>query len=322
LKKLSIVLCILLCVTFFSSPIAAETYSFDVANVLTADHTHSQVLEYFAERLEELSDGQVTVNVFLDGVLGDEREVMEQVQLGNIDLTRTSHAVLTSYVEELETLGLPFIFDDVPHMYQEIEGAYGQHLEDLLEEAGFIVLGWFDYGARSVIATRPVRHPDDLSGLRIRVEEDRMKVEMFEQLGASAVQLPWPDQYSALDSGVIDAAENAPDTIYDARLHEVAEYYSLTEHNIQPTLLYMSSRVFNDLPENIQNKIIEAGRDSVEWIKENQPLAIEEGLTLLEEEGTTIIEDVDRDAFFDKSAPMLDKYYEKYPDLLDLLEAF
>jgi len=309
---------IIFCLTLFiaQTNILAETYNMRIANALTEEHTHSQVLLYFADRVNELTEGQLNAKVYLNGILGDERSVMEQVQMGSIEFTRTGYPVLSGLVPEIDIFGLPYLFDNVDHMYAVIDGPIGKTIEDKLKNEGLIILGWFDYGARSILAKKPIRKPEDLNGLRIRVQESPLNVDTFKAIGASPVPLPYADQYSALDSGVIDGTENAPDTIYDGRFHEVAHYYSLTEHFIQPTVFYMSKSVFDKLPEDIQKAIIQAGEDSVSWIKDHQPAKIEEGLKLMEEEGATIVKDVDKQAFREEVLPLQTEYAEKFSQLL------
>jgi tripartite ATP-independent transporter DctP family solute receptor len=294
---------------------SAEIYNMVVANELTEAHVHSKALAFFSQRVGELTNGRMKLTVHNSGVLGSGRVVMEQLQLGTTQFTRTGHAVLTGVVPEIAIFGLPYLFDDVNHMHKTLEGSLGEYLQKKLEAKGLIVLGWYDYGARSIIAKVPIRRPEDLAGKRIRVQESPLDIKSFQILGASPVPLPWGDQYPALDSGVIDATENAPDTIYDGRFHEVAKFYSLTEHFIQPTPLYMSKIVFDKLPKDLQEKVIQAGKDSVGFIKENQPKKIEEGLRLIQQGGATIIRDIDKQAFRQKTLPVYEEFFKTYPDL-------
>lgn len=291
------------------------TFNMVLGNELTPAHVHSKALDFFAERVADLSDGRIAIEVHHSGVLGGGRVVMEQLQIGATEFTRTGHAVLTGVVPEVNIFGLPYLFKDVNHMHEMLEGELGKYLEEKLEKEGLIVLGWFDYGARSIIAKEPVRKPEDLIGKRIRVQESPLDIKSFQVLGASPVPLPWGDQYPALDSGVIDATENAPDTIYDGRFHEVAKFYSLTEHFIQPTPLYMSKIVYDDLPADLQAAVRQAGKDAVGFIKENQPKRVEEGIRLIEAGGATIIRDIDKEAFRSKTRPVYDEFLRDFPDL-------
>jgi len=297
-----------------------ETYEMVVANVLTGSHTHSMALAHFAERCDELTDGRLELTVHNDGVLGAERVVMEQVQLGSTEFTRTSAAVLTGIVPEIAVFGLPYLFDSVSQMYEALDGDLGNYFKDKLEKEGLLVLGWFDYGARSVIAKEPVRSPDDLVGKRIRVQESPLDVKTFKAFGAAPVPLPWPDQYPALDSGVIDATENSPDTLYDGRFHEVVKYLSLTEHFIQPTVLYVSKIVFEKFPKDIQDAVRQAGKDAVAFVQEHQADRIEERLESLQDEGAIIVEDVNKDAFRAKAVSVYDEFLSEHAELQPFID--
>lgn len=299
---------------------AAESYSFDVANALTPEHTHSQALAEFAGELEELTEGRITAEVFNNGQLGGERVAMEQVQLGATAVTRTGHAVLTNLIPEMELFGLPYLFDDVDEMVSALDGELGEYLTTRMREEGLVVLGWFDYGARSVLATRPVRTPEDMAGLRIRVQSSPIEARAFEVFNAAPVNLPFTDLYSALDSGVIDAVENGPDTLYDQRFYEVAGVFSETAHFIQPTPLYMSAQIFDELPSELQEAVKEAGRAAVQFIRDNQPQAVQDGIDSLEAAGTTMVMDVDRDAFQAAAESLYGEFYGEYPELEPILE--
>lgn len=321
MKKVIMFFLLLVCLN--TGLVGAATHTLTMANAVSEDHTHSQVLIYFAEKLEEYSKGEVEVIFYFDGVLGNEREVREQLQLGNIDMTRTSHAVLQGVVPEISVVGLPFLFNDLDQMYALLEGEMGDKLGDKLAEKGIKLLGWYDYGARHIISTRPIRTIQDMEGLRIRVEEDPLKVRAFRSLGASPIQLPFTDQYEGLNTGIIDGADNATEAIYTMRLYEVANYYALVAHTISPAAFYMSYKVWESLPVDIQNNILEAATSSVEWIKENQAAVIQRTLDSLNEYGMTIIEitGTDREAFREKVLPVLQEYKEMYPDLLgDLVD--
>lgn len=298
-----------------------KSYSFDIANALSSSHTHSKALAYFAERLQELTDGRAVAKVFNDGQLGNERVAMEQLQMGATAITRTGAAVLTGVVPEIELFGLPYLFEDVTDMHKELEGELGEYLSAQMRQNGLVVLGWFDYGARSILGQKPVRKPEDLLGVRIRVQSSPIEAESFKAFGAAPVNLPFGDLYSALSSGVIDAVENGPDTLYDQRFYEVAPVFSETKHFIQPTPLYISAEIYDELPSDIQDAVRQAGKDAVAFIKENQPAAVEKGIADLEAAGTEIVTDVDIEAFRSTAGPLYSDFYKKYPDLTPIIKA-
>lgn len=204
------------------------------------DYPTTKAAEYFAQLVEERSGGQIRIRVFADATLGDEISVFKQMQFGGIDFARASVGTLASFVPEMAVLQLPYLFEDAGHMWRVLDGEIGGELLGTIESADVVGLSWFDAGARNIYTRVPVRSLDDLAGLTIRVQESDFMSRMIRLWGASPIQMPYGEVYSALQTGQIDGAENNWPS-YEATGHyEAAPYYLLDAHCRLPEAMLVS----------------------------------------------------------------------------------
>jgi len=217
----------------------------------------------FARLVNERTNGRIQIQVFPGAQLGEERAVIEQVQFGAIDFTRVSISPLSAFSRNFDALQMPFLYRNADHMWAVLNGPIGDEFLASLTPAGFVGLGWYDSGARSFYnSVRPVRRVADLAGLRIRVQESELMVGLVRALGAVATPMPFGEVYSALQTGVIDGAENNWPSYYSTSHFEVARYFIVNEHTRVPEIIIASKMSMDRLSAADQAIIKQAARDS------------------------------------------------------------
>jgi tripartite ATP-independent transporter DctP family solute receptor len=217
----------------------------------------------FAELVSEYTDGRIKVEVYPQAQLGDEKSCIEQVQFGGIDFTRVSVSPLASFNKELDCLQMPYLYRDETHLWKVLDGEIGQHFLDSMEDSGLVGLCFFDSGARSFYTTKkPIKSVADMKGLKIRVQESDLMMGLVSSLGAVPTPMSYGDVYSALQTGVIDGAENNWPS-YDTSSHfEVAPFYSIDQHTRVPEMLIASSISLEKLSAADVALIKKAAKDS------------------------------------------------------------
>lgn len=236
-----------------------QVYEWSLASVLPESHPVHKSLVFFADEVRQRTNGQINIIVYGGGQLGDQRDYIEGIQLGTIDVAKVSAAPLGQFSDSLQVVSLPFIFRDQAHQHAVLRGEIGQRLMSELEQNGFKGLTFMDSGFRSVTtSTGPVRTPADLRGLKIRVMASAPLIDTINALGATAVPMGQAEVYVALQQTVIDGWENNEPTVIAFNMQEVAKYYSYTRHVSIPDILIMSADSFNALPANLQSALMEA----------------------------------------------------------------
>jgi tripartite ATP-independent transporter DctP family solute receptor len=220
-----------------------EARDFSVTDSQPADHPTVQAIVYMDRLVRDRTQGRHRINIHHAGALGEQRATFEQTRLGAIDMNRTNMDPLASFVGEVNVLGLPFLFRSADHLHKVLDGPIGEELLQRLEPHGFVGLTFYDSGARSVYtAKRPVRTLPELKGLRIRLQQSDLMIEMFKAFGAEPVLLPYTLTRTGLATDLIDAAENNWPSYVVSDHYTVARYYTLTEHSMTPDVLVMSSK--------------------------------------------------------------------------------
>ncbi|MGD1817005.1 MAG: TRAP transporter substrate-binding protein [Pleomorphochaeta sp.] len=218
--------------------------------------------EKFAELVEEYSNGRIKVEVYPQATLGDEKSCIEQVQFGGIDFTRVSISPLASFNPLLNALQMPYLYRNADHMWNVLNGEIGDYFLQSMEDSGFVGLTYFDSGARSFYNTiKPVYTVSDLSGMKIRVQESDLMMGLVEALGATPTPMSYGDVYSALQTGVIDGAENNWPSYDSSNHYEVAKFYSIDQHTRVPEMLLASKTTMDKLSQEDQEIIKRAAKD-------------------------------------------------------------
>ncbi len=260
-----------------------------LGHTLDTKHSVHIAMAYMAKRVDEISEGKLQIEVYPGGVLGSERESLELLQLGSLDFTKVSAAAMEGFVEEYKVFGLPYIFTSKEHSYKVLDGPIGDNMLAKGEEFWLRGLCFYDAGARSFYASRPIHTPADLSGLKIRVMQSITAVEMIRAMGGSATPISWGELYTALQSGVVDGAENNPPSFYLSHHYEVSRYYTLNEHTMIPDVMIMSTHAWNKLTEQERIWLQQAVDESVVVQREEWQKSEDESLRSLAEEGVEII---------------------------------
>ena len=277
---------------------------FKLAHGLDVEHPVHLGMVYMADRLAEKTDGQATIEIFPSEQLGSEREYLEQVQLGCIDMAKSSAAALEQFVPEMAVFGVPYVFRDSDHFWKTAEGPIGAEILSAGEGVGFRGLCYFDAGARSFyVKEKPIHTPADLLDMKIRVQQSKTAMEMVEALGGAPTPIPWGELYTALQQGVVDGAENNPPSFYTSRHWEVCKYYTLDEHALVPDVLLMSRAVWEKLPDFTREALTEAVAESAEYEKELWAKMTAEALEKVQQAGVEVIRP-DKSAFADKVAEL------------------
>jgi len=288
---------------------AADTHPIDYPTVLG-------ILK-MGELLDEWTDGRITIEMYASKQLGEEKETIEQAQIGAIDIVRVSVGPVGEIVPELNVLSLPYLFRSEEHCYKVMDGEIGDELLAKVEEHGFIGLGWYGSGQRSFYNTKkPIRSLADLDGLKFRVMQNEVFVNMVNALGASANPMAYGEVYTALSTGVIDGAENNYPSFYTSSHYEVAKYYTQDEHLRVPEIVLFSKKTWDKLSKEDQELIMKAAAESVPYQREQWTKMAEESFNQLKAAGVDIITEIDKQPFIDAMGPV----YDMYPDLKPWVE--
>lgn len=274
------------------------------------------------DTLTKETNGELTFQYFPGGVLGSEKEVIEQMQVGAVQLSRVSLGIVGPVVPDVNVFNMPFIFRDQQHMRNVIDGPVGDEILDKItnSEFGLVALAWMDGGTRNIYTKKPVRKLEDLKGMKIRVQGNPMFIDMMNAMGGNGIAMDTGEIFSALQTGVIDGAENNPPTLLEHNHFQNAKFYSLTGHLILPEPIVMSKITWEKLTPDQQTLVKKAAKaaqaeERVLWDKKSA--ASEEKLKAA---GVEFIE-VDKKPFYDATAPVREKYGAKYADLIKKIEA-
>jgi len=310
------ILCLLLTMCMPLHVTAQEkTIKLKLGTVTPAKHAYNVGAREFAERIKDATGGAVDIRVFPGGQLGKgEREVLEGMQIGNIDLAVTATGPISGFSPSMMVLDLPFLFRDYKHVDAVLDGTIGRKLLDDLEKSGLKGLAFLENGFRNFTnSARPLLKPDDFKGLKFRTMENPVHLDSVRQLGAQAVPMSWGEVYTSLQTKVIDGQENPIAIIHAYKLNEVQKYLSLTGHFYSPAPLTMSLRKFNSLTSEWQTLFIKTAVEVAAF--ERKIIRDNEQKQLKDLEAWAMdIKVVDKSIFFRSMKPVYDKYIKQYPD--------
>lgn len=291
----------------------------DAQRTINLGHTLSDSSHYsigadaFAETLEELSDGQFTVREHPAGSLGGERDMIEGLQIGTVDVVITSTGPLGNFVPETYVLDLPFLFEDYEHARAVLDSEIGEDLLAMMGEHDLVGLAWSENGFRHLTNSRnPVREPEDLDGLKIRTMENQVHMNAFRELEASPTPMAFPELFTALQQGTVDAQENPITVITATKFWEVQDYLSLTGHVYSPAAILTSPILWEELSEEERGWFQEAADASAEATREEVSRLETEGIERLREEGMEVITDIDKEPFQEQIQPVYEAFEERY----------
>jgi tripartite ATP-independent transporter DctP family solute receptor len=281
-----------------------------------------EAIQRMGKKLETATNGRISIQMFPSMQLGGEKEMIEQAQVGALQIARISVGAMGPVVDELNVFNLPFIFRDEAHMRKVIDGPIGEKLLNDISaspQSRLIALGWMDAGTRSVYANKPVTKPADLKGMKIRMMGNPIFVETMNAMGGNGVAMGFNELYSAMQTGVVDGAENNPPTILAQNHYQVAKVYSLTGHLIIPEIFVFSKRTWDTLSKEDQALVRKFSREAQLEQRQLWDAYTGEAVTKLKAAGVQFV-DVDKKLFYDATKPVRDKYGSKYAALLKQIE--
>lgn len=239
------------------------------AEIQAQDYPTTQAAYKFAELVEQKTGGRIHIDVYHGGQLGDEKATIEQLVFGAIDFTRVSISPLSEFDKSLNVLSLPYLYKDAAQMWRVLDGDIGERFLTNVESAGLVGLSWYDAGARNFYnSKRPVTKLEDLKGLKIRVQESQIMMNMVSALGASATPMAYGEVYSGLQTGVIDGAENNWPSYDSVSHYEVAKYYCLDEHSRVPEMQLVSKITWDKFSDEDKKIIKECALESAKIERE------------------------------------------------------
>ncbi|QMT16563.1 DctP family TRAP transporter solute-binding subunit [Planococcus maritimus] len=300
----------------------SETYTIRLAHLVPEEQSSHVAAVDFKEKLEAESDGRLKVELYPNGQLyGSDREAIEAVQLGNIEMTIPAVAAMASFNEKFQVFDLPFLFNNNEAAYKALDGDLGKELMDDLESNGLKGLVFGENGFRHVSNNEgPIEKPEDMEGLKMRTLESPLHTDTFNAFGANASPFAFGELYTALQQGTYDAMDCPISLYYTNKFYEVQDYLTLTGHVYAATSLLMNDDFYNELPEDLQELLMEASEEFRTQQRELAQQQDTEFMDQLEAEGMQIndLTDEQRDAFREAAAPVYEKYEGQIgADLID-----
>lgn len=329
-KILSLLICIMMVTALFagcqkSEPQSAESTSSEpitlkLAHVVNEKDGFHAAAEKFKALVEEKTNGQVKIELYPNATLGDERTLLEGMQMGTVDMGIITNGPIANFVEEMAVFEMPFLFSSPEEAYKVLDGPIGKEILDKLEGANLKGLAYAERGFRNLTnSKKPVLTPADIDGLKVRVMENPVYLDTFKALKANAVPMAWTEALTALQQGTIDGQENPVNVIYSYKLYETQKYLSMTRHTYAPATFVMSLAKFKDLSEDIQQILQASAQEAAEYERnlnaENEQIQIED----LKANGMEIVEP-DLAPFKAAITSVYEKYGAQYGDYIERIQ--
>lgn len=306
-------------------PVAAQAQSMvlKAADVHPAGYPNVVAVENMGKKLEAATQGRLKIQIFPGGVLGGEKEMIEQTQFGAINILRTSLGPVGTVVPEVNVFNMPFVFRSQDHMRAVIDGAIGDELLAKISAspAKLVAIGWMDGGSRSLYTKKPVRSPADLKGQKVRMMGNPLFVDTMNAMGGNGISMGYGEVFTALQTGVVDGAENNAPSFFTSNHYSTgAKFYTQTNHLIIPELLVVSKVTWDKLSKDDQALLKRFGREAQLEQRALWDKSVEDYTAKLRAAGVEFI-NVDTKAFYDATAPVRAKYGANYADLMKRIEA-
>ncbi|MBC7682158.1 MAG: TRAP transporter substrate-binding protein, partial [Ferruginibacter sp.] len=288
----------------------AAARNFRSADVHSKEFPTNMAVKYMGEQLSKATDGKGNIKVFGDSSLGGEKDTVEQVKIGAIDMVRVSLASFNGIIPESMVPSFPFIFRDIEHFRKAIYGAEGDKILASFDKAGFIGLALYESGSRSMYSKKPIKSVADMKGMKVRVQQSDLAVSMVTAMGASPAPMPMAEVYSGLKTGLVDAAENNIPSYEEAKHYESAGFFSETMHVMTPEVLVFSKKVWDTLTPAEQVALRKAAKESVPYYVTLWDAKEKDAKAAVLKGGAKIIpaSDIDKKSFVEAEKPVWDKF--------------
>lgn len=299
-----------------------KAYTFQVGHVVTTDHSYHLALEKFAEEVDKNSDGKIKIEIFPSGQLGNERDLVEGLTMGTIDMALSNSGNLASFIDSYQVFDLPFLFRDNEHAHKVLDGEIGQNALNSLNEIGIQGLANWENGFFSLWnSKRAIENPEDFKGLKIRANDNPIHIDSYDALGASAITMGWGEVYTAIQNGTVDGVSVSIPSMYTAKIQEVAPYISTSSEFYVTVILMMNKNKFDNLPEDLQKVLVEAAQEVTSYQREINADMEKEFIEDLKENGFEVTHP-DKQKMKDASwQPVYDKYAEDLgKDIIDSIQ--
>jgi len=310
------------CFALPSAGVAQPKQVWKASDVHPLGYPTVEAIVRMGKKLEAQTGGRYSIQMFPSMQLGGEKEMIEQAQVGALQIARISVGAMGPVVDDLNVFNMPFIFRDEQHMRKVIDGPIGQELLERTSNAPtsrLVVLGWMDAGTRNVYSNKPVTKPADLKGMKIRMMGNPLFVETMNAMGGNGVAMGFNELYSALQTGVVDGAENNPPTLLAQNHYQVSKVYSLTGHLIIPEIFVFSKRNWETLPKADQDLVKKLSREAQLEQRQLWDAYVGEAESKLKAAGIQFVS-ADKEAFYKATQPVRDKYGAKYSALLKRIQ--
>ena len=293
--------------------IRAAEFDLVEAHTTTQDHPYTLGMVRFAQLVRERTSGRVDIRIHHSRQLGDERQVVEGLQLGTVHLAVSSTGPLGGFVPDINVLDLPFLFRDASHAYKVLDGDIGRGLLEKFEAVGIKGLAFWENGFRHITtAKKPITRPTDLKGLKIRVMENRVHQAAFRQLGADATPMAWGEVFTSLQQGLLDAQENPIPIVSTFKLYEVQKFLALTGHVYSPAPVLLGKKSWDRMPSDIQKILLDTAVEVAKIQRQLNRTQEQKQLGELKAKGMTVVEEPDRAAFREAMKPVFEQFQGQF----------
>ena len=285
-----------------------------LGHVAPPEQPYAKAAVKFAELVKQYTGGNVQIQIFPSSLLGDQRDLLEGVQLGSVDITLTSSAILSGFLPRTLVFDLPFIFRDAEHVYKVVDGPLAKEIYAGDEQKKMKVIDTWENGFRDISNNkRPIEKPDDMKGIKIRVMENKMYIEMFKALGAEPTPMARGELFTALQTGTVDAQDNPIGQTYTSRFYEVQKYITLSGHTYSPEPVVFSLATWKKIPANYQAAILKASAEAAKYNRELDATLQQGYIEKCQEKGmiVTILSPQQKKMFQEKMMPVWDMFADK-----------
>lgn len=292
----------------------AETLNLKLGHVAPEAQPYAKAAVKFADLVKQYTDGNVQIQIFPNSLLGDQRDLLEGLQLGSVDIALTSSAVLASFMPKVQVFDLPFMFRNAEHVYKVVDGPLAKEIYAGDESKKMKVIGTWENGFRDISNNKhPIEKPDDMKGIKIRVMENKLYIEMFKALGAEPTPMARGELFTGLQTGIVDAQDNPIGQTYTSRFYEVQKYITLSGHTYSPEPIVFSLATWNKIPANYQAAVLKASAEAAKYNREMDAAEQKEYIKKSEEKGmaVTILTPEQKKMFQDKMKPVWNMFSEK-----------
>ena len=323
-KVFALLLALVMCVSLIPAAFAADVRTIRFSTASNDGSAIADAMYLFSDKVKEMSDGKINVEIYTGGTLGEGSQTIQNAQLGVQEMTMAQPTALAAMgAKGLTALALPYVFRDLSHQIAVINGEIG---EGLLEEvaaagSGLVGFGYWSEGSRSFFSTKPITCIEDIAGMKLRCMPVDVDTAMVKALGASPTPIDFGELYSALQTKIVDGAENPLDGIYSSKFYEVCKYVTLDEHTMPPTVIVYSELLWNQLSAEEQQILKDAWKVVADTNYDVVNDAVTKFRGLLEDEGVEVIELSDKEKWSDAMAPVYAEFGADCADVIDAILA-